>query len=96
VHLSSPHNSRRLLEKDINPSRLMQPFRFSETSYDHFCAMGAPVWQPLLAFFSLLSLFPLVFLLLYGLSFVVSHDVIGEQVLLSFLKGFIPSLENMS
>jgi membrane protein len=45
-----------------------------------------------LAFFSLLSLFPLVFLLLYGLSFVVSQDVIGEQVLLSFLKGFLPSL----
>jgi len=40
----------------------------------------------------LLSLFPLVFLLLYGLSFVVSQDVIGEQVLLSFLKGFLPSL----
>ena len=45
-----------------------------------------------MAFFSLLSLFPLVFLLLYGLSFVVSQDVIGEQVLLSFLKGFLPSL----
>jgi membrane protein len=40
----------------------------------------------------LLSLFPLIFLLLYGLSFVVSQNVIGEQVLLSFLKGFIPSL----
>jgi membrane protein len=40
----------------------------------------------------LLSLFPLVFLLLYGLSFVVSQDVIGAQVLLSFLKGFLPSL----
>jgi membrane protein len=45
-----------------------------------------------LAFFSLLSLFPLVFLLLYGLSFVVSQDVIGAQVLLSFLSGFLPSL----
>ena len=45
-----------------------------------------------LAFFSLLSLFPLVFLLLYGLSFVVSQDVIGAQVLLSFLNGFLPSL----
>jgi membrane protein len=45
-----------------------------------------------LAFFSLLSLFPLVFLLLYGVSFVVSQDVIGGQVLLSFLKGFLPSL----
>jgi membrane protein len=40
----------------------------------------------------LLSLFPLVFLLLYGLSFVVSQDVIGAQVLLSFLKGFFPLL----
>lgn len=45
-----------------------------------------------LAFFSLLSLFPLVFLLLYGVSFIVSQDVIGGQVLLSFLKGFLPSL----
>jgi membrane protein len=45
-----------------------------------------------LAFFSLLSLFPLVFMLLYGISFVVSHEVIGGQVLLSFLKGFLPTL----
>lgn len=45
-----------------------------------------------LAFFSLLSLFPLVFLLLYGVSFIVSQDVIGGQVLISFLKGFLPSL----
>lgn len=45
-----------------------------------------------LAFFSLLSLFPLVFMLLYGISFIVSQDVIGGQVLLSFLKGFLPTL----
>ena len=45
-----------------------------------------------LAFFSLLSLFPLVFMLLYGVSFIVSQDVIGGQVLLSFLKGFLPTL----
>lgn len=45
-----------------------------------------------LAFFSLLSLFPLVFMLMYGVSFVVSHEVIGGQVLLSFLKGFLPTL----
>jgi membrane protein len=45
-----------------------------------------------LAFFSLLSLFPLVFLLLYGISFLVSQDIIGEQFMLSFLKGFLPSL----
>lgn len=45
-----------------------------------------------LAFFSLLSLFPLGFMLLYGVSFIVSHEVIGGQVLLSFLKGFLPTL----
>jgi membrane protein len=45
-----------------------------------------------LAFFSLLSLFPLSFMLLYGVSFIVSHDVIGGQVLLSFLKGFLPTV----
>jgi membrane protein len=45
-----------------------------------------------LAFFSLLSLFPLVFLLLYGVSFLVTQDVIGEQFMLSFLQGFMPSL----
>ncbi|HEY7534058.1 MAG TPA: YihY/virulence factor BrkB family protein [Nitrospiraceae bacterium] len=45
-----------------------------------------------LAFFSLLSLFPLIFLILYGLSFVVSDSAISEQMLLSFLKGFLPSL----
>ncbi|HEU4683133.1 MAG TPA: YihY/virulence factor BrkB family protein [Nitrospira sp.] len=45
-----------------------------------------------LAFFSLLSLFPLVFLLLYGVSFIVSQEVIGGQVLISFLKGFLPIL----
>jgi membrane protein len=45
-----------------------------------------------LAFFSLLSVFPLAFLVLYGVSFIVSHDVIGGQVLLSFLKGFLPTL----
>ena len=45
-----------------------------------------------LAFFSLLSMFPLAFMLLYGVSFIVSHDIIGGQVLLSFLKGFLPTL----
>jgi membrane protein len=45
-----------------------------------------------LAFFSLLSLFPMVFLLLYGISFIVSQDVIGYQFLLGFLKGFLPSM----
>jgi membrane protein len=70
----------------------MQPFRFLRDLARSFLHHGCASLAASLAFFSLLSLFPLVFLLLYGLSFVVSHDVIGEQVLLSFLKGFLPSL----
>jgi membrane protein len=70
----------------------MQPFRFLRDIVRSFLHHGCASLAASLAFFSLLSLFPLVFLLLYGLSFVVSQDVIGEQVLLSFLKGFLPSL----
>ncbi|MGH7229776.1 MAG: YihY/virulence factor BrkB family protein [Nitrospiraceae bacterium] len=45
-----------------------------------------------LAFFSLLSFFPLIFLLLYGISFVVSQERIGFDFLLNFLEGFLPTL----
>ena len=71
---------------------MMQPVRFLIDLIRSFLRHGCASLAASLAFFSLLSLFPLVFLLLYGLSFVVSQDVIGEQVLLSFLKGFLPSL----
>lgn len=57
-----------------------------------FLRQGCPSLAAALAFFSLLSLFPLVFLLLYGISFLVSQNIIGEQFILSFLKGFLPSL----
>lgn len=70
----------------------MQPFRFLWDLAKSFLHHGCASLAASLAFFSLLSLFPLVFLLLYGLSFVVNQEVIGEQVLLSFLKGFLPSL----
>ncbi|MEK7351089.1 MAG: YihY/virulence factor BrkB family protein [Nitrospirota bacterium] len=70
----------------------MQPFRFLWDLAKSFLRHGCASLAASLAFFSLLSLFPLVFLLLYGLSFVVNQEVIGEQVLLSFLKGFLPSL----
>lgn len=45
-----------------------------------------------LAFFSLLSLFPLVFLFQYGISFLVDQDALEQGFLLSFLKGFLPIL----
>ena len=70
----------------------MQFFHFLLNLARSFLRHGCASLAASLAFFSLLSLFPLVFLLLYGLSFIVSQDVIGEQVLLSFLKGFLPSL----
>lgn len=70
----------------------MQPIRFFLDLARSFLRHGCASLAASLAFFSLLSLFPLVFLLLYGLSFVVSQDVIGEQALLSFLKGFLPSV----
>lgn len=74
----------------------MQALRFLLSLLRSFRRHGCASLAASLAFFSLLSLFPLVFLLLYGLSFIVSQDVIGEQVLLNFLKGFLPRWANMS
>jgi membrane protein len=45
-----------------------------------------------LAFFTLLSFFPLIYLLLYLVSFFVSHERIGQEFLLNFLHGFLPML----
>jgi membrane protein len=72
--------------------RLKNGFRFLIDIFQAFLRHGCASLAASLAFFSLLSLFPLFFLLLYGVSFLVSQDVIGEQFLLSFLKGFLPSL----
>ena len=66
--------------------------RFLRETLNAFFRQGCPSLAAALAFFSLLSLFPLVFLLLYGISFLVSQNIIGEQFILSFLKGFLPSL----
>ena len=71
---------------------LMHPFRFLIALVTIIPTSWVRQPGGISGIFLLLSLFPLVFLLLYGLSFVVSHDVIGEQVLLSFLKGFLPSM----
>ena len=70
----------------------MQPFRFLRDLVRSFLRHGCASLAASLAFFSLLSLFPLGFLLLYGLSFVVNQEVIGEQVLPNFLEGFLPSM----
>lgn len=70
----------------------MIALRFLLDTVKTFLRQGCPSLAAALAFFSLLSLFPLVFLLLYGVSFLVNQNVIGEQFILSFLKGFLPSL----
>lgn len=70
----------------------MNALRFLLDALNAFLRQGCPSLAAALAFFSLLSLLPLVFLLLYGISFLVSQEVIGEQFMLSFLKGFLPSL----
>jgi membrane protein len=71
---------------------IMTVLRFLIETVTAFLRQGCPSLAAALAFFSLLSLFPLVFLLLYGISFLVSQTIIGEQFILSFLKGFLPSL----
>jgi membrane protein len=45
-----------------------------------------------LAYFSLLSLFPLAFMVLYLVSFVISRDALGYDYLLQFLQAFLPTL----
>jgi membrane protein len=71
---------------------LMSLWRLLSDLIKSFLRHGCGSLAASLAFFSLLSLFPLAFMVLYGVSFIVSHDVIGGQVLLSFLKGFLPTL----
>lgn len=70
----------------------MSVLRFLLDVANSFQRHGCASLAASLAFFSLLSLFPLVFLLLYSISFLVSQEGIGEQFLLSFLKSFLPSL----
>jgi membrane protein len=69
----------------------MQVLRLLTDTAKAFLRHGCASLAASLAFFSLLSLFPLAFLLLYSISFLASQDL-GEQFLLSFLKAFLPSL----
>lgn len=45
-----------------------------------------------MAYFALLSFFPMIFLLLYGLSFFMGADRLGHEFLLTFFQGFMPGL----
>lgn len=45
-----------------------------------------------MAFFALLSFFPMIYLLLYGLSFFMGANRLGHEFLLTFFQGFMPGL----
>jgi membrane protein len=59
---------------------------------DDFRRHGCSSLSASLAFFALLSFFPIVFLLLHGVSFFMRLDQDGSEQLLTFLQGFLPSL----
>lgn len=65
--------------------------RFVLGAASDFWHRGALTLAGSLAFFSLLSFFPLVFLLL-ALASHLSHEMLGHQYLLGLLQGFMPDL----
>lgn len=66
-------------------------FRLLRGAVSDFRRHGCTSLAASLAFFSLLSFFPLVFVLLYGLSTVLRQPV-GHELMLNFLNGFLPAL----
>jgi membrane protein len=66
-------------------------FRLLRGAVSDFRRHGCTSLAASLAFFSLLSFFPLIFVLLYGLSTVLRQQV-GHELMLNFLNGFLPAL----
>jgi membrane protein len=66
-------------------------FRLLRGAVSDFRRHGCTSLAASLAFFSLLSFFPLIFVLLYGLSAVLRQQV-GHELMLNFLNGFLPAL----
>jgi len=71
---------------------MMAFFRVLFGAVSDFRRHGCMSLAASLAFFTLLSFFPLVFILLYVIGFFVSQDRTGDAFLLNFLEGFFPSL----
>jgi membrane protein len=67
-------------------------FRVLSGAMSDFQRHGCGSLAASLAYFALLSFFPLVFLLLYLVGFFVSQDRIGHDFLLSFLQNFLPTV----
>jgi len=70
----------------------MAGFRLLRGAASDFIRHGCTSLSASLAFFALLSFFPLVYLLLYFVSFVASQEQIGYDFLLNFLQNFLPIL----
>lgn len=66
-------------------------FRLLRGAISDFRRHGCPSLAASLAFFSLLSFFPLIFVLLYALSTILRQEV-GHELILNFLAGFLPAL----
>lgn len=69
----------------------MSFFRTLKESAAEFVHCGCGTLAASVAFFALLSVLPLVFLLLNVLGFFVSQDRIGHEYLLNFMEGFLPN-----
>jgi membrane protein len=61
-------------------------------AFADFRRLGCLSLAASLSFFTLLSFFPMIGLLLYAISFFVNRDVIWFQFLINFFQGFLPGL----
>ena len=68
----------------------MAIIRLLRNAFSDFWRHGCTSLAASLAFFALLSFFPLIYLLIYIVGFFIGHDRIGHEFLLSFLQGFFP------
>ena len=61
-------------------------------AFADFRRLGCLSLAASLSFFTLLSFFPMIGLLLYAISFFVSRDVVWFQFLMNFFHGFLPGM----
>ncbi len=61
-------------------------------AFADFRRLGCLSLAASLSFFTLLSFFPMIGLLLYAISFFVNRDIVWFQFLINFFQGFLPGL----
>lgn len=77
---------------DLVWARVVMFLRAIAGALADFQRLGCLSLAASVSFFTLLSFFPMVFLLLYGISFIVGYDEMNYVFLLHFLQGFLPGL----